>query len=39
MEGGIDDIIVALQKADYAERIAALAGQADPPFRAAARDG
>ena len=39
MEGGIDDIIVALQKADYAERVAALAGQADPPFRPVARNG
>ena len=38
MEGGIDDIIAALQKADYAERIAALAGQTDPPRRAS-RDG
>jgi peptide chain release factor 1 len=34
LEGGIDDVIAALQKADYAEKVAALAGQ-EPPPRAA----
>jgi peptide chain release factor 1 len=38
MEGGIDDIIAALQKADYAGKVAALASQAYPPPRAATRD-
>ncbi|HUJ44906.1 MAG TPA: peptide chain release factor 1 [Opitutaceae bacterium] len=38
MDGGIDDVIAALQQADYAEKVAALAGQAGPPPRAARRD-
>ncbi|MFA5057014.1 MAG: peptide chain release factor 1 [Opitutaceae bacterium] len=34
LEGCIDEIIAALQKADYEERLAALSGQADTPPRA-----
>ena len=36
MEGGIEPIIAALQKADFEERLAALTGQAFAPFRPAA---
>jgi peptide chain release factor 1 len=38
MEGGIDAIIAALQKAEYEEKIAALTGQTYAPPRAAAGD-
>ena len=38
MEGGIDDIVAALQGADYAEKVAALAGQSYPLPRATAHD-
>ena len=38
MEGNIDVIITALQKADYEEKLAALTGQVYLPARAAAND-
>ena len=38
MEGGIDSLVTALQKADYADKVAALAGQSYPPPRVANRD-
>ena len=38
MEGGIEAIIAALQKAEYEEKIAALTGQTYAPPRAAAGD-
>jgi peptide chain release factor 1 len=38
MEGNIDVIITALQKADYEEKLAALTGQVYLPARAAAID-
>ena len=38
LEGGIDEIIVALQKADYEEKLAALTGQMYSPPRGAGDD-
>jgi len=38
MEGRIDDIIAALQKADYEEKLAALTGQSYLPRRATNED-
>jgi peptide chain release factor 1 len=38
LEGGIDEIIVALQKADYEEKLAALTGQRYAPLRVTADD-
>ncbi|MBS0664638.1 MAG: peptide chain release factor 1 [Verrucomicrobia bacterium] len=38
MEGGIDDIIAALQKADYEQKLAALTGQVYTPPRAGGDD-
>jgi peptide chain release factor 1 len=35
MEGGIEDVFVALQKADYEEKLAALTGHTFTPARAA----
>ncbi len=38
MEGAIEDVIAALQKADYEEKLAALTGQTYMPARASAED-
>jgi peptide chain release factor 1 len=38
MEGRIDEVITALQKADYDEKLAALTGQTYAPPRAVAED-
>ena len=38
LEGGIDEIIIALQKADYEEKLAALTGQGFSPPRGAGDD-
>ena len=38
LEGGIDEIIVALQKADYEEKLAALTGQGFSPPRSGGDD-
>ena len=38
MEGAIDDIVAALQKADYEEKLAALTGQVYVPARVSATD-
>ena len=39
MEGGIDPVIAALQKADYEEKLAALTGQTYAPARGSAGRG
>jgi peptide chain release factor 1 len=38
MEGGIDDVFAALQKADYEEKLAALTGHTFTPARASSGD-
>ena len=38
MEGRIDDVITALQKADYEEKLAALTGQTYLPPRPTGED-
>ena len=38
MEGRIDEVIAALQKADYEEKLAALTGQTYSPPRAGGDD-